>query len=262
MTSFSKGPEVAKSVADTQKLCAEDPLQEAVRARLVDLERQAHTTGWDGPDSRPRIFQLDAHSEKPIVDHSWLADFNYMLRHMCDNLFDGNVGLAMQGIARHVEEVTYFARTGQTPPSWDGIDEGALSSVRASPAMADMQTAAQRGLDLHPAARRGFKLHGFGVRAEGWAAADGSEKARRAAAERKLDKYPNRREMRFVMFVARDGRLWNVMRTRGELPAVIQTPLESKRFEGNVVQGLFRLLNSGLADPAPSSLADPRENKP
>jgi hypothetical protein len=203
----------ASAIERTDQLCARDHKLAAIRKALVELERKAHATGWDGPDSRPSLFQLSVRDTQPVtlgcVVASPLPVLNETVRTVmeCTN---GHLPTAMDFIARGAIEISDIA---QGKP----IDMGMPNDVRHHVEAIRERHGRGRALADVP---RGFDFYGYGLRSEAWMI-DGhrdNETDLAMARNRQLHRHPRRREMRVVAFVGSDGLCWQVQRIRGEHP--------------------------------------------
>lgn len=211
-------------VQRTDQLCIDEPQAASIRHNLLEIERKAHATGWDGPNSGPRLFQIDAHPVKATVELSWCETYTEQLNSMCDTVFNGNVGAALSELARLWGVLAGFVRTGEAPDSITGdIIRMFQDRIRNSSDLLDFGP----GSDLlgNRCGKRGYRLHGLGIRTEAWGATGASpELARLAASGESIADHASAKEIRMVWYAARDGSMWTVMRGRGERPWCAQVP--------------------------------------
>ncbi len=240
-------PADVAGVERTAAYCAGNPQAAATRALLLGLERRAHATGWDGPNSRPQLFQLNVQdADSRTLRHSWCDGFTAMLRMLVD-ANGGNVGAGMVTLAETCEAATQIARSGTVP---DGFPVEAAAAVAGEyPAL---MAAGAAGDDL--AGRdAGWRMFGYGFRAECWLASDDSPGARQAAERHELHTYAHRREARVVYLAGRDGTTWVVTRHRGARPyAVVQLPESDTGHRGLIVNSLGRMVRAAVNKPGAS----------
>jgi hypothetical protein len=224
----------------TDQLCLVDAQAASIRHNLLEIERKGHATGWDGPNSDPRIFQIDAHHTKPDIVLNWCETYTNQLGSLCETVFDGNVGKSLSELARLWTILADFFRTGEAPDSLTGDIIRAFGNSIGRPDIGP-----DRDL-LGNRCQRGYRLHGLGLRTEAWAAADSAEEiAKLAASGRPLSEYIGRKEMRAVWYSARDGSMWTVVRQRGERPWSAQVPNgTSLGIGGDVANALSRFVNA------------------
>lgn len=237
----------ADALTRADDYCAEHPQGAAIRATLLDLERRAHATGWNGPDSMPRLFALNGRRRGNAVDHRWWDDFTLIVRLVAD-ANDGRVGNGLQFLANHCENVTHLMRTGEVPKDWardsEQLNEDPVVR-KAREHFAGMKGFA--GDDDHP-------FLGFGMRHEafGLLASKSDGELQRYADEHRIHQHPQRVEMRLVTFVGSDGLLWWMQRLRGERPVVaLYMPEGDMRQGGLVVNALSRMVNAVSANTIP-----------
>lgn len=236
----------------TAKLCAENPLAAKVRHELLEAERKAHATGWDGPNAQPMIFQIDTHPDKADVELTWIDAYTEMLHVLCDR-HDGRVGHAMRAMAEHYEQTSEFLRTGEMPRAWDGLDPAWLDAVKSLDFWGDLHAAAARGADTSgPRTRKkGFQFYGLGLRHEAWQAiAEESAMRELYDSGKNLSHFPGRTELRCVYLQARDGHLWQVVRERRKAPEAICFQADSP-FTGLMLNALSRLVNAVVGEQVP-----------
>lgn len=244
-----------RGVRRTDEYCATNPQAGVIRRTLLTLEKRAHRTGWDGPDSRPRLFQLDAHRDRPRVRTHWARPFTTMLETVCAGN-GGNVGAGMRALAEHSEATSELIRTGVPPGDW-GLrltPEALAGLTEANEWYRKLRAAMVAGQDLagpihgDPA----YRFHGYGFRAETWFAVADSDDVRRLAEAHQLDRYEHAREARVVYYMGRDGVLWFVVRHRGHRPsAVMYLPESDDPHVGLIAHGLSRMVNAGVNNPGP-----------
>lgn len=204
--------------AATEERCLNDPLAARTRHALLKIEKEGHRAGWDS-DSARRLFKLERHHEKnflTIYPQQMLTD---ALRKNCQ-LVNGNVGRAMQHVAEAFEEATKILGA---PKNDEDYAEGGP----------------------------GQQIYGFALRDEIWVTPEVKPgerldpELRAAVDEHRLHAHPNRVEGRMVMFTARDGLRWLVLRVRGKPPEVVVTmPEGDYQFGGNIGNALSRMTAS------------------
>lgn len=206
----------------TDNYCATNPQAANIRDMMFDLERRAHATGWDGPDSNPRVFAVAAHPNVPDVDSLWADPLTEHL-HTLTEQFNGNVGQALQALAADHEDMR---RKGAFPPDQDVL----------------------------PPADNGWRFHGLGFRCEAWGTLSDDPQGIEMALHHRLNEYAGRTELRTVYFYDRDGNFWTVSRIRSGSPYIQVIPhdghpdLDSMGMIGNA---LSRMVNAIIPDPVP-----------
>lgn len=238
----------------TDEYCAADPHAAEIRKALLDLERKAHATGWDGPDSRPRIFALHLHKDRPQVRVQWADQFNSQLKAIAE-ANGGNIGSAIEHIAEIADTCAQYMRSGSVPDR--------LAATLPQSVVDLMAEARERGMfDGDLMGDGDYRFHGYGIRTEAWGAratAEDADAVHRAAEQRAIHRRPDRIELRYVLLPARDGILWIVERARGQRQAssTIALPESSTSgFAGQIVHGLSRMSNAVAANPVPIWPAD------
>lgn len=245
-------PEDSTGARRTDAYCAARPQAAAIRALLLDLERRAHATGWDGPDSRPRLFQVDV-PDRPdpagaaggLVQCSWCDWFTSCVKLLCDTN-GGNVGAAMTRLAEVSEAGAQIMRTGTVPEGWE--DAGGLDLAGQYPALV---AAGQTGQDLGRGGR-GWRLFGYGFRAEFWTSIGDIPGARESAHRHELHTFAHRQEARMLFLACRDGLIWTATRVRGGRPLVVmQLPEADDGHRGLIVNSLSRMVRAVVNNPVP-----------
>jgi hypothetical protein len=243
---------------NTETLCANDPHAAVIRKTLIAMEREAHRTGWDGPDAMPRLFQLDTRQQPPRAERTWLDIYTSMLADYV-NATDGDVGAGMMGLANGLTQSAHFQKTGEMPESWGTrISREELEAARDHFGL----SAYEPGTDLYKprSSIPGCRMYGWGMRSEGWVVVeDGSEETAAARKHGQLHRHPDRREMRSVVVVGRDGLVWSVARIRGgNGPEVVAARPDTREgfAGGGIVNALGRIVAAAVNNPFPVRPAD------
>lgn len=204
----------------TNQLCEDDPFAKSMRDTLREIERKAHATGWAGPNSSPKMFQIDHKPGTDKINLTFRDDHNYLLDGMLHH-FDDHVLEATEHFVSLWEEVAAYMKTGEHPASWrtSQLRDVGLDILKGLYGQTDI---------VVPRIRKpGWRVHGFGMRAETLALFEA-----KSVAPEVLEKFqstPNAepdgpplpdgifaKETRMVTYVGRDGEQWNVLRIRAK----------------------------------------------
>lgn len=231
-------------------LCAADATLAATRHTLLELERKAHATGWDGPNSRPQLFQLDIRRRARkggLIHVEYLKEFTALIRVLMDQT-DGNAAYAVKTLAKIMVEVR-DAVDAPNSPWFTSLPAWAQENLRP------LQERFARGEDLTDA-RPGYRFNGYALRSEAWMLSSVPDNADETwstwVRPRKIHLHPERREIRFVAFVARDGLIWGVNRVRGERPfSYVFRAEDDQRHAGAIYHGLSIMVNGATSSVIP-----------
>lgn len=222
-----------EKLAWTDRLCDRDPGAAAVRARLLELERERALLGWAGDKAPPRLFQLHRRStdhpasdDAPAVVLEWCGEFQEMLDRAMDKT-DGQLDRSIQHLARGVE-----------------------TTARAIRAQNSQE---RNSKDLVTSGTPGFSIYGYGLCVVAWSVADdGSPLTKKLTRSRRLGQHPRATELRLIQFIGRDGLSWVIERIRGKTStALAQLPESNVGYFGSVVNALSRIVNSVCHNPVP-----------
>lgn len=215
-------------LAKSEVLCSHSLFARNIRDAVATLERQAHATGWDGPDSNLRVFRMDFNPDTEAVVTEWCDVFTNMIRFVCEEQ-DAPVGVAVQVWGKHFERMRREIETGTLP---EGLH----------------WPKPELGEDLVPSTLdEPWKFHGFGLRTEAWMI-QADPATYRPAAPYSFSTHPDRIELRTITYFGRDGLLWISRRERGR-DAKTYACVDKDSYFGGLINGLSMAVASSVSNP-------------
>lgn len=233
--------------AETQRLCTEQPEQAGVRHALLAAEKRCHDKGWDGP---PDVFYLARHPRTGKVRYRRFDKWSTMLVDLAARPRDVLAVLA---------EVAEMTRAAVSHHVYPGDLDGPVGVVAAA-LLDSFSRGADPDGDLFTGSHDIF--HGIGFTTEAWLVMGGNSLADRKyidalAQSRQLHSHPDRREIRSVLYAARDGYFWDVQRFRRvpdlALPRFVRVRTQDDEgpTAGSVPRSLTRMCNAIASNPVP-----------
>ncbi len=186
--------------AETQRLCDDQPEQQAVRTTLLRAEKHIHRAGWDQP---PQVFHLQRHIKTGRMRYIEFEKFSRMIIDM--------PGLPSEVLGKLAGVVEFIRQQAQAPT---GELHPALQQL--PDAFRDPLSRARRGPDgdLFGGETSSWRFHGVGFAWESWMILSPDENDRATARQGALHTHPQRIETRQLSYSARDGWNWEVRRLR------------------------------------------------
>jgi hypothetical protein len=217
-----------EDLARTEAMCGAQHVCSQTRDVLLWMEAQAEQSGWDSEESAPTLFRVEAHPTRGVMHARLDAMFTTLLRQTCNLRTEGDVGSAMDCLATVMEQARGSLQNAGMPEQVDALN----------------------------GSQPGLTFYGFALRVEAWGlSAETTDKAEMQATAEvgQLHQHPDRVELRYVQFVARDGLSWAVMRRRG---APVQAMVTRGQDDDTVINGrianaLGRMANAIAGNPVP-----------